>query len=110
MLYEVITVSPSFAAYVGTPAGLRRVGWFAYPPILMAPALISYAVVVEQALDVRLVVRKAVRYALARSSVVALAALPFVVLVGYLYLHRDRTLADVFAGYDALVLGGATVV
>ncbi|MGE0553952.1 MAG: protein kinase [Gemmatimonadales bacterium] len=111
--YLIVTawtwLSSAFAAFVGTPAGLRRVGWFAYPPILLAPAIISYAVVVDQALDVRLVVRKAVRYALARYSVVALAALPFAVLVGYLYLHRDRTLADVFGGSDALVLAGATL-
>jgi hypothetical protein len=67
-------------------------------PALTLPLTIPYAVLVHRVLDVRLMARRALQYALARYTVLALAAVPLVALGAYLYLHRHESLSLVFSG------------
>ena len=96
---------PAFASWVRRPGALQVVAFLSYPAILLAPFVIAYSVLVEHALDVRLVVRKAIQYALVRYSLATLVAVPFGVLALYLIANRDRTLSEVFAGPGAILLG-----
>jgi hypothetical protein len=73
------------------------------------PFTTSYAVLVHHVLDVKLIARRALQYALARYSALLLAAVPMVALVSYLVIHRDQTLADLFSGARALLLVAAAL-
>ncbi len=86
--------------------------WLVYTPLLAVPLATAYAVHVHQALDVSLYLRRALQYALARYSVLLMAATPFVVFVVLLYQHRDRRVVDLVAtssGAGLLAAGAAGV-
>jgi hypothetical protein len=78
--------------------------------LLTTPFTTAYAVLVQQVLEVRLVVRRAIQYALARATVLLVAAFPLLGLVAYLYGHRYERLADLLAGTRPLLLLAALAV
>ena len=77
-------------------------GFLLYPLLLSIPATTGYAVVVHRVLDVKLIVRKAVQYALARYTIVALAAIPAVALGVSLVRHRDQPLGTLLTTPSAV--------
>ncbi|MBE3095523.1 MAG: hypothetical protein IMZ44_00160, partial [Planctomycetes bacterium] len=108
MLLDVLfeTFIPAFKARMSEPTARTISGMIAYPPLLSIPFTTAYAVLVDQVLDVRLVVRKALQYALARYTALALVVLPLGLLGSYVYGRRDETLAGLLSGTRPLVLGG----
>ena len=103
LLWVVLTsISPAFDRAVP----LRVARWVLYPLMLATPAWTAYAVLVHHALDVRLVVRRAVRYAFERQIVVAACALPFIALVGKLWQRREQSVATLFVSTDGVVMAG----
>lgn len=77
---------------------------------LAVPFGTTYAVLVHRVLDVRLLARRAVQYALARASVTALATAPLCVMAVYLYENRERRLIELFSGSRLLLLLTAALV
>jgi Protein kinase domain len=106
ILVDVLMESliPSFRQLMADPAARRISGFIVYPFLLSIPLTTAYAVLVDHVLDVRLVLRKALQHALGRYSVLALVAVPFVVLLWFLYAHRDEPISAVFQGNRVLVL------
>ena len=103
LLWVILSASwPAFARAI--PFTAAR--WALYPLLFSAPAWTAYAVLVHQALDVRLVVRRAVRYAFERQMVVALCALPFVALIIQLWDQRDQSVATLLFSASGLVMAG----
>ena len=81
-----------------------------YPPLLAMPLVAAYAVYSRGALDVRLVVRAALRYALARHSVAVLAAFPFIGFGILLYRNREAQIGDLIgSGASAPLLAAAVL-
>jgi hypothetical protein len=78
--------------------------------VLMMPLLTSYAVLVHQVLDVKFLARRALQYALARYSAIALAALPSIALLIYLVEHREESITQIFSGYRLPVLLSLTFI
>ncbi len=74
------------------------------PPMLAIPFLTAYAVLVHHALDVRLIVRKALQYAMARWTLVWVMAVPFAVVLVLVYQRREQSLAAVASGGSGLAL------
>ena len=72
--------------------------------VLTLPFTVPYAVLVHRVLDVKLIARRALQYLLARSSVLALVAVPVVALSWYLVVHRDESLVDLFSGARVFLL------
>jgi hypothetical protein len=66
--------------------------------ILSVAATTTYAVAVNNVLDLRTVLRKAAQYGLARGMVALLAAIPFGIVVSILYGARREPLQDLFVG------------
>ena len=89
---------------------VSMVGWVLYPAILFVPAWTAYAVLVHQALDVRLVARRAVRYAFQRQVVVAACALPFLALAFELWQRRDQSVATLVMSVDGAVMAAFAIV
>ena len=74
------------------------------------PFTTGYAVLVHRALNIRLIARRALQYALARYSAIALAVVPLLALGAYLYTSREESLETIFSGRRLLLLGSAVVV
>jgi hypothetical protein len=104
VLLEVFV--PAFRTWAVQHRGIT--GILVYPPLLSVPFLTAYAVLVDRALDVHLVIRKALQYALARYATYALLAIPFVGALVYLYVNRDSTILDLLSGRSLLVLAATS--
>jgi eukaryotic-like serine/threonine-protein kinase len=89
---------------------LRRVGWLIYPTLLSTPFTIAYAVIVQRALNITLVIRRALQYALARYSLIAIASVPIVLLVASVYRNRDASIAKLLSSPSEIMLGGLAAV
>ncbi len=76
-----------------------------FPFFWSVPFTTAYAVLVHQVLDLRLIARGIVGYALARATVVALGAIPFGLMVWHLVEQRARPIGVVFSEGALLRLG-----
>ncbi|MDQ2664922.1 MAG: protein kinase [Gemmatimonadota bacterium] len=104
LLPLVELASPSALAFDVTPLGEMVVGALVYPPLLSIPFTTAYAIIVHNALDVRLIVRKALRYAIMKSSVIFGTLIPFVILAGIVYYRRNERVVDVAGGRIGIVV------
>jgi hypothetical protein len=102
--------SARVVAWSMSPLGGSITGALVYPALLSIPLTTAYAIIVHQALDVRLIVRKALRYAFARSTLLAASAIPFVILLSAIYERRNESLANVATGQQGVVLLGLVVI
>ncbi len=95
---------PAVRAAVSRGAGFRIATLAITPPMLAIPFLTAYAVLVHHALDVRLIVRKALQYALARWTLVGVMAVPFAIVLLVVYQRREQSLAAILSGGTGLAL------
>jgi hypothetical protein len=111
MLSAVVVMSfwPAADAALSRPAVFRWLEVLVYTGTLSIPIVTAYAVLVQHALDVRLVVRKAVQYALARYTAIAAAVAPLVILIILLFTHRHQSLAGLVSGPVGLLLAAVAV-
>jgi general stress protein CsbA len=104
-------VSPAYRAWMDV--GTRRVDvsrFLLFPCLLSVPFTTAYAVAVARVLNVRLIARRALQYALARYSALGLAVVPLVALLVFLYQHRDRKLQEIFSGAHLPLLASSAAV
>ena len=97
-------VSPAFDAFMNV--GSRRVlaGAVLFPLLLSTPLTATYAVVVHRVLDVRLIVRNALRYLLARYTLMAGALGLLAVLFAAVYRHRDESVGALLSTTSGLTI------
>jgi len=100
---------PAFSAFMQQPEPRRWSGVVCYSMLLSVPITTGYAVLVGRVMDVRLVVRKAIRYSLARLTILAALVLPIAGMAYALYERRDRTLGELLTGPSAAALGAVTL-
>jgi hypothetical protein len=81
-----------------------------FPCLALSLLTTAYSVVVGHVLQIRLIARKALQYALARYSAIALAVVPAVALALYLYNNRERQLTEIFSGFNLPLLGSSAAV
>jgi hypothetical protein len=79
-------------------------------PTLTLPVTVPYAVLVHRVLDVRLMARRALQYALARYTALTVMAVPLVALVVYLVIQRDEKINHLFSGARVPLLISAAIV
>jgi eukaryotic-like serine/threonine-protein kinase len=78
--------------------------------VSVVPLVTTYAVLVHHVLDIRLIARRALQYALARYSAMTLATVPLLAVAVYLYLHQKETLQQLLSGLRFLLLLSASAV
>ncbi len=99
---------PPFHRFMSVPSVRYASGFLVFPALMSVPISAAYAVLVHKVMDVRIIIRKAVQYALARYTVASAAALPLVAVAAYVYVHREETVVGVLAGRLSLILAGAS--
>ena len=101
---------PAYKAFVATPAVKPIVGLVLFGSLAVVPFVTAYSVLFDRVVDVRVVVRTALQHALARYTILAATAVPFVALAMYLYDHREERLVTLMSGPRPLLLGGAALI
>jgi phosphoserine phosphatase RsbU/P len=77
----------------------------AYALVFLFPVTLAYVIVVHKAMDVRMVIRQGLQYALARGALLSLMPMLAVILVIDLLLHRDQPLVAIMHGRGWIYLG-----
>ena len=111
LFLEVVLESliPRFARFMSQPRPVL-IGGIAFLLLLLSiPVTTAYAVVVHRVLDVKLIVRQALRYSLARYFVLASTLVPFAGLLAYIYQRRDQSIGSLFVGGGGWLLALATL-
>lgn len=98
--------SGAFDRLTSQPRYLAIVDAIIYASLLSIPCTTSYSVIVRRVLAVRVVVRKTVRYALARQTLIAITALPLAVLLGWILDNRHLTVSELLGGAGTLFASG----
>jgi hypothetical protein len=81
-----------------------------FPGILLALATTAYSVAVAHVLQIRLIARRAMGYALARYSALGLAVVPVAAMAYYVFQNREQQIGSLFVGPQLLLLGSSAVV
>jgi hypothetical protein len=113
VLIEVLLelLVPPFAAFMSRPEVRQVAGVIVYTLLISTPVSTGYAVLVDQVLSIRLVVRAAIRYALARFTILAICAIPFLLLLLMMWSARHDGVAALLTEsgmwrLSALLIGG----
>jgi hypothetical protein len=85
---------PWYVRYTWEPGQRRIIGVLLTLFALILPASAVYAVVVDRVLDLRFIIRRAVRHTLARYTVLFGIAVPSVALAYYAAVHRNESLSQ----------------
>jgi eukaryotic-like serine/threonine-protein kinase len=102
-------ISPAVREWMDAPTQ-RWIGLYVVRVISMSiPVAAAYSVLVHHVLDVKLVIRRALQYALARYAVLGATVVPFAALVIYIYRNRNETISELLSGAGPLVLIAATL-
>jgi hypothetical protein len=91
-------VSPAFSRFINERSNRWIQNFLLRPLLISVPITTAYAVLVYHVMDVRLVLRRALQYTFARTTIYAAAVAPFAAMTWYLYRHRGETLSSLFAG------------
>jgi len=109
ILLEAV-ISP-YSAYLDVGGRRALLGYLVIVPCLMAAlAITAYSVLVGHVLNVKLMARKAVHYALARYSAIGLAVVPLGAIAAYLYQHGEQPLKQIFSGPHLPLLASSALV
>ena len=103
------SLSPALHAYLSVPAHRVTSGVILYAFRLLVPVVTAYSVVVHRVFDVRVAIRRAVQYALARSVVAVVTVLPALALAYLLYRQRSGSVSALFQGPGPTLLFGTAV-
>jgi hypothetical protein len=95
---------PAYAQVINTPQGVWWGGWVLYPPLLALPLITAYTVRANDVLDVRVVIQQGLRYLLAKWLITWGGIVPLIALLGFIYVQRNRSLAELVQMREAQVL------
>jgi hypothetical protein len=106
ILLEVLAEAfiPPFRRVMQDPAHVRLSFIVVYTTLGAAPFVTAYSVLVDRVIPLSVFLRAALRYALARYTVVAAMAVPFAALAWYGYTHQTDTIAELVSGSGPLTL------
>lgn len=106
MLVDVLLelLVPAFGGFMRQPGPRLASAFVVFPALLSIPFTMAYAVLVDHVLDVRLVIRRAIQYAFARYTALALVVLPFVVLAAMLFRQRQQPLEMLLSGTSVIAI------
>jgi hypothetical protein len=94
----VSAISPAYDRWAWQPGVVAVRLPILFVLLAFVPLATAYSVLVDRVVDLRVVLRTAAQYALARYTLMALVSVPFLVLAAYLFDRRGEPLGALFAG------------
>lgn len=102
--------SPAYTKFVHQPAIEPWIGLAMFGSLAVVPIVTTYSVIYDRVVEMRVVVRAAFQYLLARYTIIVFTTLPFIALALYLSQHQSEPLAILLAGRRPLLLIAAGTV
>jgi len=102
---------PAYEEFVHRPGVEPWFGAVIFATLASLPVTTTYSVLFDRVVSVRLVLRKAIQYAFARYTILAVTLIPFVGLVLFVAQRRSESLIKLLSsGQRPIVLGGLAIV
>ncbi len=96
---------PAYKVWAHQPAVEPWVGAVIFGALAIVPFITTYSVLFDRVVEVRVVLRAALQYVLARYTLLGATFVPFVALGLYLFQHRQERIASLATGARPLLLG-----
>ncbi len=109
LLQVLLETIPAYYTFVHRPGIEQAVGLVVFGALVLIPFVTAYSVLFDHVVDIKVVLRAALQYALARYTILIVAALPFAALLVLLYRERTQPLVAFVSGTRPLMLGGTVV-
>jgi tRNA A-37 threonylcarbamoyl transferase component Bud32/GAF domain-containing protein len=100
---------PAFRAFMSQPGVRDRAAPLFFAPLLTAPFVTAYAVLVDRVFDVRIVIGRALQYALTRTGIALATLTPVAAIVVVAYQHRDVSLTTLLSGRSGALIASFAV-
>ena len=109
LLQVLLETIPAYYNFVHRPGIEQAVGVVVFGALGAIPFVTGYSVLFDHVVDVKVVLRAAVQYALARYTILVVATLPFAALLVLIYRERAQPLVSFVSGARPLLLGGTVL-
>jgi hypothetical protein len=100
---------PAYYAFIHQPGIEQPVGLFVFGALATVPFATAYSVLFDRIVDMRVVLRAAIQYALARYTILAVTMMPFAALALLLFRQRDEPLGAIVTEVRSLLLSAVGV-
>jgi hypothetical protein len=100
---------PAYNAFVHQPGVELVVGLLLFGALGAVPVITAYSVLFDRVVELRIVLRAALQYALARYTIIVVAVVPFVALALLMIRHRQEPLVALFSGPRPVALGATAL-
>jgi len=109
LLQVLLETIPAYYNFVHRPGLEQAVGIVVFGALGVIPFVTGYSVLFDHVVDLKVVLRAALQYALARYTILIVATLPFAALLVLIYRERTEPLVSFVSGARPLVLGGTVL-
>ncbi len=100
---------PQYYAFIHRPVVELAVGIVIFAALAAVPFVTAYSVLFDHVVELRVVLRAALQYGLARYSIFAVTTVPFLALALLVFRHRSEPIVSLLAGPRSQVLGAMAV-
>ncbi len=90
--------------FVHRPGVEPVVGTIIFGALAIVPFVTAYAVLYDRVVEIRVVLRAAIQYALARYTIIVATLVPFGALAVFVFTHRDEPIAALMTGRRPIAL------
>lgn len=101
---------PSYFKFIHAPAREQAIGVILFGALAVVPFVTAYSVLFDRIVDLKVVLRAALQYALARYTIIAVASVPLAAFALVIYQQRAQPLEAFVSGARPLLLGGTAAI
>jgi hypothetical protein len=110
VLQSMLDAIPSYNAFIHQqPVVELLVGVLLFLALASVPFVTAYSVLFDRVVELKVVLRAAIQYVLARYTIIALTAIPFAAIALMVLRHRSESLVTLLSGTRPIVLGAMGV-
>ena len=80
------------------------VGTITFGALAIVPFVTGYSVLYDRVVEIRVVLRAAIQYVLARYTIIVATLVPFAALAVFVFTHRDEPIAALMSGGRPIAL------
>jgi hypothetical protein len=107
VLNAILEVFPRYYQFIHRPGIELALGLVLFGALATTPLVTAYSVLFDHVVELRVVLRAAAQYGLARYTILAVTMVPFVALALFVIRHREEPLTALLSGPRPVSLGAA---
>ncbi len=110
VIQVLLEAIPSYYAFTHSPERERYIGGLLFGALGCIPFITAYSVLFDHIVELRVALRAALQYALARYTIAIVSSLPLAALMLMVYRERAQPLEAFATGARPLLLGGTAAI